>query len=150
MTNVIDMRDYRAPTTLPRSPASGLARVAPHADARRAEASQDPFYHQRQGRSGNGATTTSRSRPSPPVAAVVKGSYSVGLAMRASGLVAVDFDDCVRDGVINERVLALCEGTSRSPWHGARRASLPRARCVKDERLSVRERRDGHGRDAGG
>ena len=47
------------------------------------------------------------------VETAAKGRYSgVGLAMlRSNGLVALDFDDCVVDGVIDERVEALIEGT---------------------------------------
>lgn len=47
------------------------------------------------------------------VAAVGKGRYSgIGLAMlAANGIVALDFDDCVVRGVIDERVEALIEGT---------------------------------------
>jgi len=115
MTNVIDMSDYRAPTTLPQALTGikgwlvwRLTQMPGEQKPRKI-----PFYTNGKARSGQGSDDEPFATFALACAAVVKGSYSgVGLAMRAShGLVAVDFDDCVRDGVIDERVLALCEGT---------------------------------------
>lgn len=116
MTNVINMGDYRAPVTLPaelRNAKSWLVWRLVH-KLGDPKPKKIPFYITGQAREGrqadDGHMLVSFDRA---VAAVVKGGYSgVGLAMRASlGLVALDFDDCVKDGELLPAVADLVEGT---------------------------------------
>lgn len=117
--NVIQMSDFQAPHVLPAALTSvptwlvwRLIQMPGQQKPRKV-----PHYaltgNPREGVQGEtkdleGLVTYDRA-----IAAVVKGRWSgVGIAMlKASGLVAVDFDDCVQGGEIDRRVRDLCEGT---------------------------------------
>lgn len=114
-SNVVNMSEYRAPTTLPRlitDLKTWLVWRLVQAPGER-KPRKIPYYTTGNAREGQGSDDEPFATFAQACVTVVKGSYSgVGLAMRRSnGLVAVDFDECVRDGVIDERVLALCDGT---------------------------------------
>lgn len=117
--NVISMSDFQAPNVLPAAltatptwlvwrliqmPGQNKPRKVPHYAL-----SGNP----REGAQGSPKDREGLVSYDRAVAAVVKGRWSgVGLAMlKDNGLVAVDFDDCVRDGQIDPRVVELCEGT---------------------------------------
>ena len=115
MTNVIDMNEYRPRTTPPKAIVDLKAWLVWRLvyTMGQQKPRKIPYYTNGNARSGQGSDDEPFATFALACSAVAKNGYTgVGLAMRASnGLVAVDFDDCVRDGVIDERVLALCEGT---------------------------------------
>ena len=118
MTNVILMGDYRAPVTLPVELTSAktwcvwrLVQMPGEKKPRKI-----PYYvsgKPREGTQGSPEDLANLVSYDRAVAAVVRGGYSgVGLAMHGSnGLVALDFDDCVVDGVVQPDVEALLDGT---------------------------------------
>jgi putative DNA primase/helicase len=117
--NVISMSDYQAPNVLPAAitskptwlvwrliqmPGQQKPRKVPHYPV-----SGKP----REGTQGSPDDRAGLVSYDRAIAAVLKGRWSgVGIAMlKDNGLVAVDFDDCVKDGQIDSRVVDLCEGT---------------------------------------
>lgn len=118
MSNVILMGDYRAPVTLPaelRNAKTWLVwRLVQMPGEKKPR--KIPYYtsgRAREGAQGAPEDLEQLVALDRAVAAVVKGGYSgLGLAMHGSlGLVALDFDDCVVDGVILPEVLELIQGT---------------------------------------
>lgn len=117
-SNVIDLVDYRTPVKLP----AALLNAKTWLVWRLVQAPGEkkprkiPYYTTgkvREGGQGSDADRAHLVSFKRAAAAVVKGGYSgVGLAMLAdNGLVGLDFDNCVVDGVVNERVLPFVEGT---------------------------------------
>lgn len=72
-----------------------------------------PFYANGKVREGEQGSHEPLATFDAAVQAAERGRYAgVGLAMlRSNGIVALDFDDCVSDGVLDARVAALVEGT---------------------------------------
>jgi P4 family phage/plasmid primase-like protien len=118
MSNVILMGDYRAPVKLPAELTAAktwcvwrLVQMPGEKKPRKI-----PYYvsgRPREGAQGSPEDLAQLVSYERAVAAVVKGGYSgVGLTMHGSnGLVGLDFDDCVVDGVILPEVAALLDGT---------------------------------------
>lgn len=118
MSNVILMGDYRAPVKLPAELTAAktwcvwrLVQMPGEKKPRKI-----PYYvsgRPREGVQGSPEDLSQLVSYERAVAAVVKGGYSgVGLTMHGSnGLVGLDFDDCVVDGVILPEVAALLDGT---------------------------------------
>lgn len=118
MSNVILMGDYRAPVKLPAELTAAktwcvwrLVQMPGEKKPRKI-----PYYvsgKAREGEQGSAEDLAQLVSYERAVAAVARGGYSgVGLAMHGSnGLVALDFDDCVVDGVIKPEVADLCSGT---------------------------------------
>lgn len=117
--NIINMSDFQAPNVLPAAltsvptwlvwrliqmPGQQKPRKVPHYAV-----SGNP----REGVQGGTKDLEGLVSYERSIAAVLKGRWSgVGIAMlKQNGLVAVDFDDCVRDGVIDPKVVDLCENT---------------------------------------
>ena len=117
--NVINMADFKPPVVLPQAltslrswlvwrmvqlPGEKKPRKIPHYPTTGAA---------RKGEQGGAEDREGLVSYDRAVAAVVMGRYSgVGLAMLPeNGIVAIDFDDCIADGVIDPVVRDLCEGT---------------------------------------
>lgn len=118
MSNVILMGDYRAPVKLPaelRNAKTWLVwRLVQMPGEKKPR--KIPYYvsgKAREGAQGSPEDLEQLVGYERAVGAVTRGGYSgVGLAMNAAnGLVALDFDDCVVDGVIKPEVAELCSGT---------------------------------------
>lgn len=118
MSNVILMGDYRAPVKLPVELTAAktwcvwrLVQMPGEKKPRKI-----PYYvagRPREGVQGSPDDLAQLVSYERAVAAVVRGGYSgVGIAMvEANGLVALDFDDCVVDGVINQDIVTIIDGT---------------------------------------
>lgn len=117
--NVISMSDYQTPNVLPAALTSKLTWLVwrlvqlPGQQKPRKVPHYPLSGKPREGTQGSPQDREGLVSYERAVAAVVKGRWSgVGLAMlQDNGLVAVDFDDCVKDGQIDRRVVELCEGT---------------------------------------
>jgi hypothetical protein len=118
MTNIVDLNDYRAPVKLPealRNAKTWLVWRLTHVPGE-PKPRKVPYYISGAKRYGEQGTDKDRAQLvsfERAVATCIKGHYSgVGFAMLATnGLVALDFDNCVRDGVVDTAVLELVQGT---------------------------------------
>lgn len=118
MTNVLDINDYRAPVRLPealRNAKSWLVWRLVHKTGE-PKPRKIPFYTSgvmREGVQGADADRAALVSFEKAVTTCVKGHYTgVGFAlMRELNLIALDFDNCVKDELVDPKVLALVQGT---------------------------------------
>lgn len=118
MTNVLDINDYRAPVRLPADLRNANGWLVWRLTQKTGEPKprKIPFYVSGSTREGSQGGDLDRKNLVPferAVAACVKGHYTgVGFAMLKDwNLIALDFDNCIKDGEIDAEVRELVIGT---------------------------------------